>query len=107
MHALSLITFLPLLGGLIILLMPKENKMAVRVLAAIFSGAAFIASLWLWNQFNGGTSEFQFVEKAPWIPAFNIHYFMAVDGLSLPLVILTTLLSLLSIIASFHIDLRI
>jgi len=107
MHALSLITFLPLLGGLLILLAPKEQKFAVRVIAAIASGAAFIVSVWLWCHFNRGTSDFQFVEKCNWIPVFGIHYFMAVDGLSLPLLLLTTLLTLLAIIGSFHIQERV
>jgi NADH-quinone oxidoreductase subunit M len=107
MHVLSLLVLLPFLGGIAILLVPKEQKMAVRVLAALASGAAFILSVWLWSHFSGGISDFQFVEKANWIPAFHIQYFMAVDGLSLPLIVLTTLLSLLSVIYSFHIEERI
>jgi len=107
MYVLSLITFLPFVGGLLILLMPKEQKLAVRVLAAVFSGAALLASIWLWANFNDSTADFQFVEKLNWIPAFNVHYFLAIDGLSLPLIVLTTLLTFLAIIGSFHIDLRI
>src|SRR5882762_937488 len=107
MHVLSLLTLLPVAGGIVILGVPKEQKMAVRVIAALTSGAAFVLSVWLWAHFSGGMSDFQFVEKFNWIPAFNIHYYMAVDGLSLPLVVLTTLLSLLSILYSFHIQERI
>ena len=107
MGVLSFITFLPLIGGLAVLLLPREKVQAVRVLAAISSGAAFIASLWLWANFNVGSGDFQFVEKFSWISAFNIDYFMAVDGLSLTLLVLTTLLSLLSIIASFGIQERV
>ncbi len=107
MHALSFITFLPLLGGLFILCVPKEQKLWVRALAAMASGAAFIASLWLWVNFNSSTADFQFIEKLEWIPAFRIRYFLGVDGLSLPLIVLTTLLSLLAIIGSFHIEERI
>src|SRR5205823_5348780 len=55
----------------------------------------------------GTSSEFQFVEKVDWIPAFRIRYFLGTDGLSLPLLVLTTLLSLLAIIASFHIEERV
>src|ERR1700683_1410858 len=104
MHVLSLITFLPLLGALLILFTPKEQKLVVRVLAAVFTGAALIASIWLWVNFNGATSDLQFVEKFDWIPAFHIHYFMAIDGLSAPLILLTTLLSLLAVIGSFNIE---
>src|SRR6266705_3660962 len=107
MGVLSLITFLPLLGGFLILLAPKEKTQLVRVLAAASSGAAFIASLWLWANFNPATADFQYVERFAWIPAFDIRYCLRVDGLSLALVVLTTLLTLLSIIASFHIDMRV
>ncbi len=107
MHVLSLITFLPLLGSLLIMFIPKEQKLLVRVFAAVAAAAALAVSLWLWSSFNGTTADLQFVEKWDWISAFHIKYFMAVDGLSLPLIVLTTLLSLLAIIASFHIEDRI
>jgi NADH-quinone oxidoreductase subunit M len=106
MGVLSIITFLPLMGGLLILVTPKGKSQVIRILAAIFSGAAFLVSLWAWANFKGGSSEFQWLEKLDWIAAFNIHYIMGVDGLSLALLVLTTLLSFLSIVASFHIDLR-
>src|SRR4051794_20720644 len=107
MHVLSILTWLPLAGGLAILFVPKEQKTAVRVLAALASGAAFIVSVWLWSHFLGGISDYQFVEKVDWIPAFRIKYFLGADGLSMPLLVLTTLLSLLAIIASFHIQERV
>src|SRR4051812_24592836 len=107
MGVLSLITFLPILGGILILFVPKEKTQLVRVIAAAASGAAFIASLWLWANFNSASSDMQFIERFDWISAFNIHYFLGIDGLSLVLLVLTTLLTFLSIIASFHIELRI
>src|SRR3982751_3595993 len=107
MHVLSLLTWLPLAGGILILLIPKELKGAVRAMAALTSGAAFVVSIWAWTHFNGGSSEFQMVEKFDWIAAFRVRYFLGVDGLSLPMLVLTTLLSLLAIIASFHIQERV
>lgn len=107
MGVLSLTTFLPLIGGVAILATPKEKKQIVRALALMFAGASFIASLWLWSHFNPATPDMQFIEKIAWIPTFNIQYFMAVDGLSLPLVVLTTLLTLLALIVSFNIEERI
>jgi len=107
MGVLSFITFLPLFGGIVILLTPKDKVQVVRAIAAAASAAAFVASLWLWANFNPTTSDFQFVEKFNWISMFNIHYFMAIDGLSLSMVVLTTLLTLLSVIASFGIELRV
>src|SRR3989338_7780541 len=107
MHVLSVLTWLPLLGGLVILMIPKEQKMAARAVAALASGATLVVSLWLWAHFSGVAAGFQFIEKVAWIPAFRIQYFLGVDGLSLPLLVLTTLLSLLAIIASFHIHERV
>src|SRR4051794_8080899 len=104
MPILSLITWLPLAGGIAILLVPKEQKVAIRALAAVAAGLAFVASLWLWAQFNSGTTDWQFIEKASWIPGLGIHYFLALDGISLPMVVLTTFLTLLALIGSFHID---
>jgi NADH-quinone oxidoreductase subunit M len=107
MGVLSLITWLPLLGAVALVLVPKEKSQLLRVVAVASSGAAFLASLWLWANFNLSTADFQYVERFSWIPTFNIQYVMGVDGLSLALVVLTTLLTLLSVIASFNIEVRI
>ena len=107
MHVLSIITWLPMAGAIALLFVPKEQKVVARTVAAIAAGLAFVMSLWLWAQFNTQTSDWQFIEKVSWIPAFGIQYFMAVDGISLPLILLTTLLTLLSVIASFHIEERV
>jgi len=107
MGVLSLITFLPLAGSVALLFVPKEKPQIVRMVAVVFSGAAFLASLWLWANFNTGTSDFQFVERASWIPTFNIQYLLGLDGLSLVMVVLTTLLTVLCVIASFGLENRI
>ncbi len=107
MGVLSFITFLPLLGAVTLLCLPKEKTQLVRVVAAISAGGAFLASLWLWAHYDASTPDFKFLERMSWVPAFNIQYLMGVDGLSLALVVLTTLLTLLSIIASFHIEERV
>jgi NADH-quinone oxidoreductase subunit M len=109
MGVLSLITFLPLLGAALILIpfLDSENKGAIRGIATLFSAVPFVLSVWLYMNFNSDSSAMQFVEKFPWIPTFNIHYAMGVDGLSLPMVMLTTLLSLISVIASYGIQHRV
>jgi len=106
MSLLSLITFTPLVGAFAILLCPKEKVQWPKIMAVAFSGLSFLFSIQLLTQFDRGTDVMQFVEKASWIPAFGIQYSVGVDGLSVPLVILTTLLSLVSIIASFNITNR-
>lgn len=105
--SLTLITFLPLIGSAVILLMPKEKKGLIRALATAFAGAAFLVSIQAYLNYNGGTAEMQLVERHAWIPVFDIHYYLGVDGLSMPLVLLTTLLSLISVIASFGIENRV
>ncbi len=107
MGVLSLITFLPVLGAVILMFLPKEKPQLARVVAVIASGAAMLVSFWLWAHYDASTPDFKFIEKFAWIPGFNIQYFMGIDGLALALVVLTTLLSFLSIIASFNIDHRV
>jgi len=102
---LSLITFLPLGGGLLILLLPKTNHALMKNVALLASTASFVLSLVLvaGYQIGGGM---QFQELYGWIPAINVNYHLGVDGLSLPLLVLTTLLSLLSVVYSWRIDHR-
>lgn len=107
---LSLITFLPLIGGLIILALPKERKEWVRGVAVVSSGAALVVSVLAWLQFDaatGGWDSMQLVERFAWIPTFGIQYAVGIDGLSLPMILLTTVLSLVAVIASFGIENRI
>ncbi|MEK6543837.1 MAG: NADH-quinone oxidoreductase subunit M, partial [Elusimicrobiota bacterium] len=107
MPLLTLITFLPLLGALIILCLPKDDTRLIQRTGLLFSGLSMLVSFYLLAHFNSGVADIQFVEKTLWIGAFNVHYFMGVDGLSVPLLILTTVLSFLSLIASMGIDKRV
>lgn len=107
MPYLSAIVFLPLLGAVILGLVPGENKRAIRVGAAGFSLASLALSLLVFLQFDRQAAGLQFVEKAVWIEQFNVSYHLGVDGLSLPLIILTTLLTFLAVLASWHVDLRV
>ena len=94
--ALSWLTFLPLAGGIAILFTRSEDARAHRVLATAFSALTFVLSLWMIPHFNSATADMQFLEKTSWISSFNVSYHMGVDGLSFPLVLLTTLLTLAS-----------
>jgi NADH-quinone oxidoreductase subunit M len=103
---LSWLTFLPALGGVAILFTSKDDSRTHRIIATVFGAITFILSLWMLPQFNSQTADIQFVQKLPWISTFNINYFMGVDGLSFPLILLTTFLSLISIVASYGIEKR-
>jgi NADH-quinone oxidoreductase subunit M len=96
---LTLVTFLPLVGAVVIALSPVRWA---RLLALGTALAAWIVSLVLAAGFQGGTAGFQFVEQHEWISAFGIQYKLGVDGLSLALVVLTTTLTWISILASFN-----
>ena len=91
-YLLTLTVFLPLLGGVIILLIPKGQDRLMRQVAFAASALAFLVSLWLLGPFEIGKAEMQLQELYAWIPGLGVNYHLGVDGLSLPLVILTTLL---------------
>ncbi|MDP2661913.1 MAG: NADH-quinone oxidoreductase subunit M, partial [Dehalococcoidia bacterium] len=106
---LTIVLALPVVGAIVIALLPKENARAVRFTALTFTLAPFLISLGMFIAFNisGWGATLQFVEQVPWITQLGIQYFLGVDGLSMPLVLLTTMLSFLSIMVSWHIDLRV
>jgi len=104
-HILSIILFTPLIGALVLLFVPKENKDAVRWIANFFALAGFLISLplvpWFWAQrFEPG---FKFMEGAPnnWIPSIGAGYVLGIDGISFLLIMLTTLLGWISILSSW------
>lgn len=103
---LSLITWSPLIGALIVLMLPKENKRAIQIVSFTAAGISLLASLWLIPQFDRSATTMQFVEKWAWIPSLNVTYFLGVDGLSFPLVLLTTFMSFIALIASLGIEKR-
>ncbi|MEZ5993066.1 MAG: NADH-quinone oxidoreductase subunit M [Planctomycetota bacterium] len=90
-HHLSVITFLPLVGALFITFINGKRSREIKATAIFFSLITFVASLPILFEFKLNSS-FQMVETTSWIPAFNINYSMGVDGISLFLVLLTTLL---------------
>ncbi len=102
---LSAITFLPLLGAIVVLLIPSRQERAIKWTALAFSAVTLILSTWLWINFDpkGGI---QFEELYRWIPTMGIEYRMGVDGLSVPLIFLTALLTTVSIGYSFYITER-
>jgi NADH-quinone oxidoreductase subunit M len=97
---LSLVVFTPVIGVLVLLLVPGDNHRAIRWIALLASLATLALSLLLLTYQTGG-AEFQFREDYDWIPAFGMGYRMGVDGLSVVLVVLTTVLSVVAILYSF------
>jgi len=103
---LSWTTFIPFLGGILILFYSKRAERAIKWTALLASGVALLISLLVLSRFNPATAEFQFVEHHSWIPSLAIHYYVGVDGLSMTMVLLTTVISFLAVITSFNITHR-
>ena len=104
---ISLLLLLPLMGALVLLLVPRQQRQTLLTLALLASIAAFVWSLRLFQAFDPGAGEMQFVERIPWMPAFGIGYIVGIDGISLFLVLLTTFLMPLAIVASWTVQDRI
>ncbi|MCL4473950.1 MAG: NADH-quinone oxidoreductase subunit M [Actinobacteria bacterium] len=98
---LTLLTFLPAVGGLAILFMRGKPRLYKSLTLAV-TGVNFILSLVLIFYFDRYSADMQFVEKVPWISSLGISYHMAVDGISVLLIMLTSLLSLIIVPASWN-----
>lgn len=109
MGLLSTLIWLPIIGGLIVLMTGRDEtaqKSGFRVdrwLALAISILIFIISLSLYTGFENSTAAMQFVERMPWISTFNVEYFLGIDGLSMPLILLTTFLTPLIIISGWEV----
>ncbi len=97
---LTLVTFAPFIGALLLILVPRARD--VRILALVFSLLTFVLSLHLPVYFHREHTEFRFEINRPWISTPNIHYHMGIDGFSMWLVVLTTFLTPLCVLISWH-----
>ena len=100
-HILSWITFIPAIGMAAILFVPRKNMALIKGIAVVATAIPFLlATKMYFGLFEKGTAAYQFVERVDWIPAIKAQYYIGIDGLSLPLIFLTTLLLLIAIPAS-------
>src|SRR5262249_57017327 len=99
-HYLSLILFTPLIGAFVLLFVNKTNEDAIRWIANIVAFIGFVISIPLWFWYNPQSSDFQFVERASWIPSIGAEYFLGVDGFSTLLILLTTLMGTIAVLSS-------
>jgi len=107
MSDLSLLVFLPVLGALGLLFIPRKMTSALFTAALAFSLLTFLWSLSILWRFDAGTGEVQLVERLSWIPAYGIDYSVGIDGLNLFLVLLTSFLVPIAILASWTISERV
>jgi NADH-quinone oxidoreductase subunit M len=99
-HLLSLLIWLPIGGGFAVLTLGERGR-AARWLALIVSGLALVLSVPLYASFKTGTADMQFVEHTAWIPSIHADFYIGVDGISLPLILLTTFTTVLIVIAGW------
>jgi NADH-quinone oxidoreductase subunit M len=99
---LSLLVFLPAAGAVLVLVLPRERTDLVRGVALACALLVFLVSLPLWFYFQSAAPGFQFEEQAAWVPDLGITYHLGVDGISLLLVLLTTLLTALAVLSSWR-----
>ncbi len=100
---LSLLVWLPMLSGVLVLLFSGRSSQMARWLSLIASLAIFLLSLPLAFDFDVAQSAMQFVERYPWVPSFHVEYFLGVDGISMPLVLLTTFTTVLVVLAGWDV----
>ena len=103
LQPLTLVTFFPLVGVLVLLFLPSENKNSLRWTALVASLATFGISLWVLSMFNASNPDLQLVANHKWITVagWDIHYFLGVDGLSILLLLLTTFITPISILSTW------
>ncbi len=100
-HLLSIVVFTPLAGLLVLLFLPSSNPRAIKLWANAVALAGFLVSLPLVFRFDS-SQDFQFVERARWIPSLGASYYIGIDGFSLLLVMLTTVIGAIAILASWN-----
>ena len=102
-HILTVVLFTPLVGSLLLLFVPRDSANAHRVIGNLFGFLGLIVSLPLMWRFSldPAAPRYQFPETYDWIPSIGAHYSLGIDGISLLLVMLTTLLGALSLLSSW------
>ena len=104
---LSILIWLPIIGGVAVLIVGDDGDAAssradgMRVLVLLVSLLTFVLSVFVYSSFDTTTADMQFVERFEWIPTFKVYYYLGVDGISAPLILLTTFMTPLVVIAGW------
>jgi len=104
---LSILIWMPILGGVAVLIVGDDGDASssradgMRVLVLLVSLLTFVLSVFVYSSFDTTTADMQFVERFEWIPALNVYYYLGVDGISAPLILLTTFMTPLVVIAGW------
>ena len=99
-HLLSLLIWLPIIGGIAIIAVGDSRS---RPFAAVVSGLTLLLSLPLYFSFDRTTSDMQFTELFAWLPMFDVNYSLGVDGISMPLIVLTAMINVIVVISAWEV----
>ena len=102
-NILSLLIWIPILGAIVVAFLPRDKDNLIRYTSAVVTGLQFVFAIVLWKKFDLSDGSMQFMEKYEWIPSLNISYILGVDGLSLPMVLLTGMLFFIGVFVSWNI----
>jgi NADH-quinone oxidoreductase subunit M len=100
---LSLAIWVPILGALPVFWLGSERRTLVRWLSLVVAVAGFLVTIPLYTGFDIGAAGMQFVEQAPWITRFNVQYLLGVDGISMPFILLNSLITVLVVLAGWEV----
>ncbi len=103
-NILSIITFLPLIGMALVLVTPANQVRVIRWGSVLFSTLVLGAAIVMWAGYVPGGPRFQYIEQMTWFPQINASYHVGVDGISIPLIVLTAFLTPLAMLISFHVE---
>ena len=103
-NILNWIIWIPIIGMVAIAFIPRDKENVIKITAAVATGLQLLLTLVLWQNYDAGDGGMQFMVRAEWIPSFNITYILGVDGLSLPMAILTALLCFIGVFVSWNIN---
>jgi NADH-quinone oxidoreductase subunit M len=103
---LSIITWAPFLGAVAIMFLARHHPLAVRLIAAVTTGISSVLSLWVYVAYDREAAGFQFYEKVPLVPPLGINYEMGVDGISLLMILLTSIIIFAGVFASWTVATR-
>lgn len=104
---LTTILLAPVAGAILIMLVPREKEELAKTIAATTTLVSMALSLWVWGTYDRSTGGFQFVEHVPWIPDLGVSYSLGVDGISVPMLVLTTLIGFSAVFASWRVAYRV
>jgi len=99
---LTFIVFFPLAGVVALLFVPGRRGREVKLVANLVTGLEFLATLLILRGFNPASGDMQLIERSDWITAFNVQYLLGIDGISLLLILLTSLLTFVATLSSWE-----